>query len=273
VARREQLLLEAGRRVQGSAFNSVTEYEGAIAAGHDLPPIPTLFVVADEFTLMLADHPEYAELFDYVARKGRSFRIHILFASQTLDVGRIKDIDKKHLVPASGSRWPALDQPADHRHRGRLPDRVRPRAQGEGFLVPAPGANPIKFRSTYVDGIYDPPRSGQSVVVHAGPEPQLFTAGWVEPAPETVIVTGAVEEFPPPRKLIATIGEQLANYGPKAPQLWLPPLEEAIPLADLLARADVAEGQFRWPLGEIDKPFEMRAMPWCSTRPPPRATC
>ena len=94
VARREMMLREAGRRVQGSAFNSVTEYENAIAAGHDLPPIPTLFVVADEFTLMLADHPEYAELFDYVARKGRSFRIHILFASQTLDVGKIKDIDK-----------------------------------------------------------------------------------------------------------------------------------------------------------------------------------
>lgn len=94
VARREMLLREAGRKVQGSAFNSVLEYENAIAAGHSLPPIPTLFVVADEFTLMLADHPEYAELFDYVARKGRSFRIHILFASQTLDVGKIKDIDK-----------------------------------------------------------------------------------------------------------------------------------------------------------------------------------
>ncbi len=72
VARREQLLKEAGRRVQGSAFNSVTEYEAAQKSGVpgsvDLaPPIPTLFVVADEFTLMLAEHPpEYADLFDYV---------------------------------------------------------------------------------------------------------------------------------------------------------------------------------------------------------------
>ena len=33
VARREVLLREAGRQVQGSAFNSVTEYENAIAAG------------------------------------------------------------------------------------------------------------------------------------------------------------------------------------------------------------------------------------------------
>ena len=258
VARREQLLKDAGRAVQGSAFNSVTEYEAAISAGHDLAPIPTLFVVADEFTLMLADHPEYAELFDYVARKGRSFRIHILFASQTLDVGRIKDIDKNtsyriglKVASPSISRQIIGSEDAFQIESGR-------EHKGEGFLVPAPGAHPIKFRSTYVDGIYDPPRSSRSVVVHSVPEPQLFTAGWVEPAPDTVIVSGEIEDVPPPRKLIATIGDQLANYGPKAPQLWLPPLEDNIALADLLARAEVAERQWRWPLGEIDKPFEMR---------------
>ena len=139
VARREQLLKETGRRVQGSAFNSVTEYENAIAAGHDLPPMPTLFVVADEFTLMLADHPEYADLFDYVARKGRSFRIHILFASQTLDVGRIKDIDKNtsyriglKVASPSVSRQIIGVEDAYHIESGR-------EHKGVGFLVPAPG--------------------------------------------------------------------------------------------------------------------------------------
>ncbi|GJJ20936.1 type VII secretion protein EccCa [Mycolicibacterium mageritense] len=262
VARREQLLKEAGRRVQGSAFNSVTEYEAAIAAGHDLPPMPTLFVVADEFTLMLADHPEYADLFDYVARKGRSFRIHILFASQTLDVGRIKDIDKNtsyriglKVASPSISRQIIGVEDAYHIESGR-------EHKGEGFLVPAPGAVPIKFRSTYVDGIYDPPRAEKSIVVRALPQPQLFTASRVEPEPDTVIVTnGADVEVLPPRKLIATIGDQLATYGPRAPKLWLPPLDETIPLADLLARSDVDAGQLRWPLGEIDKPFEMRRDP------------
>ncbi|GAB5897474.1 type VII secretion protein EccC [Mycolicibacterium mageritense] len=262
VARREQLLKEAGRRVQGSAFNSVTEYEAAIAAGHDLPPMPTLFVVADEFTLMLADHPEYADLFDYVARKGRSFRIHILFASQTLDVGRIKDIDKNtsyriglKVASPSISRQIIGVEDAYHIESGR-------EHKGEGFLAPAPGAVPIKFRSTYVDGIYDPPRAEKSIVVRALPQPQLFTASRVEPEPDTVIVTnGADVEVLPPRKLIATIGDQLATYGPRAPKLWLPPLDETIPLADLLARSDVDAGQLRWPLGEIDKPFEMRRDP------------
>jgi ESX secretion system protein EccC len=266
VARREQLLKETGRRIQGSAFNSVTEYEAARgraeAAGHDLPPLPTLFVVADEFTLMLADHPEYAELFDYVARKGRSFRIHILFASQTLDVGKIKDIDKNtsyriglKVASPTISRQIIGVEDAYHIESGR-------EHKGEGFLVPAPGAVPIKFRSTYVDGIYEPPRIDTSVVVHAVPQPQLFTAGRVEPEPDTVIVTnGADVDVLPPRKLIATIGDQLASYGPRAPRLWLPPLDEPIPLDEVLHRSALPARQWRWPLGEIDKPFEMRRDP------------
>ena len=259
VARREHLLREAGRRVQGSAFNSVTEYENAAAAGHDLAPIPTLFVVADEFTLMLADHPEYAELFDYVARKGRSFRIHILFASQTLDVGKIKDIDKNtsyriglKVASPSISRQIIGVEDAYHVESGR-------EHKGVGFLVPAPGAVPIKFRSTYVDGIYEPPRRAKSIVVHAVPQPQLFTASRVEPSPESAITDSDADiEVLPPRKLISTIGDQLARYGPHAPQLWLPPLDEPVPLEEVLQRADLPERQWRWPLGEIDRPFEMR---------------
>ncbi|BBZ49872.1 type VII secretion protein EccCa [Mycobacterium heidelbergense] len=262
VARRETLLREAGRRVQGSAFNSVTEYEDAIAAGHELPPLPTLFVVADEFTLMLADHPEYAELFDYVARKGRSFRIHILFASQTLDVGKIKDIDKNtsyriglKVASPSVSRQIIGVEDAYHIESGK-------EHKGAAFLVPAPGATPIKFRSTYVDGIYEPPQTAKALVVHSNPEPKLFPAERVEPDHGTVISTGEDEDAAgPPRKLIATIGEQLARYGPRAPQLWLPPLDEPIPLTTVLARAGVPQGQWRWPLGEIDKPFEMRRDP------------
>jgi S-DNA-T family DNA segregation ATPase FtsK/SpoIIIE len=262
VARRETLLREAGRQVQGSAFNSVVEYEAAIAAGHDLAPIPTLFVVADEFTLMLADHPEYAELFDYVARKGRSFRIHILFASQTLDVGKIKDIDKNtsyriglKVASPSVSRQVIGVEDAYHIESGK-------EHKGVGFLVPAPGATPIKFRSTYVDGIYDPPQKTKSVVMQSIPEPKLFTAGRVEPDQPIVVSDAPEEELAgPPRRLIATIGEQLAGYGPRAPKLWLPPLDEPIPLTAMLARAGVPPRQWQWPLGEIDKPFEMRRDP------------
>ncbi|CAJ1509647.1 type VII secretion protein EccCa [[Mycobacterium] burgundiense] len=269
VARRENMLRDAGRRIQGSAFNSVTEYEAARDSGapgtENLPPMPTLFVVADEFTLMLADHPEYAELFDYVARKGRSFRIHILFASQTLDVGKIKDIDKNtsyriglKVASASVSRQIIGVEDAYHIESGK-------EHKGSGFLVPAPGADPIKFRSTYVDGIYDPPRRPKSIVVPADPRPQLFTAGAVDADQDIVVVpvenNGEGVYAGPPKKLIATIGDQLAAYGPQAPKLWLPPLDESVSLGAVLANSGVGEGQWRWPLGEIDRPYEMRRDP------------
>lgn len=266
VARRESLLRDFGRRVQGSAFGSVTEYEAARPAaeegGIDLPPLPTLFVVADEFTLMLAEHPEYAELFDYVARKGRSFRIHILFASQTLDIGRIRDIDKNtsyriglKVASAAASRQIIGVEDAYHIESGK-------EHKGVGFLVPSPGAAPIKFRSTYVDGIYDPPRPVTSYVVPAAPEPVPFTAGPAALDEDIVVLSDA--ELAPiavPRKLITTIGEQLAQYGPKAPALWLPPLDESLPLDGVLVGAAVTPRQWRWPLGEIDRPFEMRRDP------------
>ncbi|MCH9729475.1 MAG: type VII secretion protein EccCa [Actinomycetia bacterium] len=262
VARRETLLRESGRRVQGSAFNSVVDYEDAIAAGHDLAPIPTLFVVADEFTLMLADHPEYAELFDYVARKGRSFRIHILFASQTLDIGKIKDIDKNtsyriglKVASSSVSRQIIGVEDAYHIEAGK-------EHKGVGFLVPAPGAAPIKFRSVYVDGIYEPPDRIKPTVVKPVPEPKLFTSERVEPEQEAIVTEPEEAGLAStPRKLIATIGEQLARYGPRAPQLWLPPLDQLIPLETVLSHSGVPQGQWRWPLGEIDRPFEMRRDP------------
>lgn len=267
VARREALLREMGRRIQGSAFNSVTEYEQAAAlaeaAGITLPPLPTLFVVADEFTLMLADHPEYAELFDYVARKGRSFRIHILFASQTLDVGKIKDIDKNtsyriglKVASSAVSRQIIGTEDAYHIEAGKG-------NKGVGFLVPAPGADPIRFRSTYVDGVYEPPVRPKSYVVQSDPIPRLFTAAAVEADQELVLVPddGDDQWSALPKKLIATIGDQLASCGPHAPALWLPPLDSPIALADVLAATDVWDGQGRWPLGEIDRPFQMRRDP------------
>lgn len=266
VARRENLLRDTGRQVQGSAFNSVAEYEAARpaaeAAGIELPALPTLFVVADEFTLMLAEHPEYADLFDYVARKGRSFRIHLLFASQTLDIGRIKDIDKNtsyrialKVASAATSRHIIGVEDAYHLESGR-------EHKGVGFLVPAPGAAPVKFRSTYVDGIYDPPQPISSYLVPAAPEPVLFTAAPV-PLTEDLVVLPHEEREPagPARKLIATIGDQLARYGPKAPALWLPPLDEPIPLSGLLQDGAIPARQWRWPLGEIDRPFQMRRDP------------
>ena len=258
------LLREAGRRIQGSAFNSVAEYESAIAAGHDLPPMPTLFVVADEFTLMLADHPEYAELFDYVARKGRSFRIHILFASQTLDVGKIKDIDKNTSYRIGSEGGQPVGVPPDHRCRGRVSHRIRREHKGIGFLVPAPGARsdqvPQHLRRRHL-------RSAPQREILCGarrfPSRRLFTAAAVEPDQDVVVLPGAGRAC---RRATAEADRHhRRSAGPLRPA-------GAAAVAAAAGRADPAdagalgtgaagEHTLRWPLGEIDRPFEMRRDP------------
>ena len=80
---------EAGNQIKGAAFESLREYNEARAtpAGAHLPPMPYMFVWVDEFSLLLKDHPDMADVFDTVTRKGRSQGVFFLFASQTLDEG------------------------------------------------------------------------------------------------------------------------------------------------------------------------------------------
>lgn len=156
--RREAMFKEAGRRVQGSAFESLNEYNEARAEGADLPPVPTIMVVVDEFSLMIEDHPDIVAVFDVISRKGRTLGIHILLASQTLDIGRIKSIDKNiqyriglKVSSPSISRQIIGTEDAYNVEAGR-------NSKGIGYLVRAPGAQPVRFRGFNPPKRYEPPR-------------------------------------------------------------------------------------------------------------------
>jgi type VII secretion protein EccCa/type VII secretion protein EccCb len=267
---RQQQLETAGQRFQGATYNSVTDYRNDRAQHpeYQLPPIPTLLVVVDEFSLLLLDRPELAAVFDKVARKGRSLAVHFLFASQTLDYGRIKDIDKNitykiglKVASPSISRQIISTEDAYHIPQGKA-------NKGVGFLVPAPGALPIKFRSNLMPKIYEPPRTQTTTVVHAPPRVRHFTAGQVAPDPFTVTTSSTADNDDvaapagPPKSLVATIAEQVAARGPHPRPLWTEPLDDPIPLDALTTAAPApVAGQLSWPLGEIDEPRKLRRSP------------
>ncbi len=85
--RRQELLRSAGN------FPNVTEYERARAGGADLDPLPALFIVVDEFSELLSQKPDFAELFVMIGRLGRSLHIHLLLASQRLEEGKLRGLD------------------------------------------------------------------------------------------------------------------------------------------------------------------------------------
>ena len=92
VVRRQELLRAAGN------YASLRDYtkaraEGARADGVTLPPVPSLFVVLDEFSELLAAKPEFIDLFVTIGRVGRSLGVHLLLASQRLEEGRLRGLD------------------------------------------------------------------------------------------------------------------------------------------------------------------------------------
>src|SRR5205085_1127881 len=87
LVRRQELLRRAGN------FSSVRDYEKARTEGAALDPLPTLFVVVDEFSELIAANPDFIQLFVMIGRLGRSLAVHLLLASQRLEDGRIHQLE------------------------------------------------------------------------------------------------------------------------------------------------------------------------------------
>ncbi|MFF3486489.1 type VII secretion protein EccCa [Streptomyces sp. NPDC002701] len=263
--RRQELLRSAGN------YTSALEYERARAAGADLTPLPSLFVVVDEFSELLSTHREFMDLFVMIGRLGRSLGVHLLLASQRLDEGRMHQLES-HLSYRVGLRtFSAMES------RGVLgvPDAYELPAQpGSGYLKS--GVESLtRFRAAYSSGTYRR-RTGAVVQARVASQVVPWTSGWVVPrtleaAPEPEPEKEESEEDA--ETLLAVALDRLRDSGPAAHQVWLPPLDEPSPLDALLpgiapdpergltATGWSGTGRLRVPVGLVDKPFEQRRDP------------
>ncbi|MEU4492024.1 type VII secretion protein EccCa [Streptomyces sp. NPDC023998] len=259
--RRQELLRSAGN------YTSALEYEKARAAGTPLDPLPSLFVVVDEFSELLSAHREFMELFVMIGRLGRSLGVHLLLASQRLDEGRMHQLES-HLSYRVGLRtFSAMES------RGVLgvPDAYElPPQPGSGFLKTGVEAL-TRFRAAYVSGPYRK-RGGAINQARVASQVVPWTAGWVVPrnVPDLAATT------PPPvapdeeegDSLLSVAVERLRDAGPPAHQVWLPPLDLPSTLDELLppltphpeyglTAADwPRRGTLRVPVGIVDRPFD-----------------
>ncbi|MFD8260548.1 type VII secretion protein EccCa [Streptomyces griseoluteus] len=261
--RRQELLRAAGN------YTSALEYERARAAGAGLAPLPSLFVVVDEFSELLSAHREFMDLFVMIGRLGRSLGVHLLLASQRLDEGRMHQLES-HLSYRVGLRtFSAMES------RGVLgvPDAYELPAQpGSGYLKS--GVESLtRFRAAYSSGPYRR-RTGAVVQARVASQVVQWTSGWVVPrtleAPEPEPVA---EETGDEQTLLDVALDRLRDSGPAAHEVWLPPLDEPSPLDALLpgiapdpergliAAGWSGTGRLRVPVGLVDKPFEQRRDP------------
>ncbi|WP_433556833.1 type VII secretion protein EccCa [Pseudonocardia xinjiangensis] len=259
VTRRQELLRAAGNLV------GVADYAAARRGGAELPPLPALFVVVDEFSELLAQRPELIELLVTIGRLGRSLGIHLLLASQRLEEGRLRGLES-HLSYRIALRTFSA---SESRAVLGVPDAHQlPSAPGSAFL--ATGTDElVRFRAAYVSGPGTPaaPRSGpaagrlRAYPFRVGPVPEVTPA-------EPVTATEADGVDGP--TVLDTVIAAMAGQGPPAHRVWLPPLDAPPPLDEVLGPVHAGPGQgppaartgaLQVPVGLIDRPYQQRRDP------------
>ncbi|MEV6135806.1 type VII secretion protein EccCa [Nocardia sp. NPDC051990] len=273
--RRQELLRSAGN------FANVTEYEKARAAGAQLDPLPALFVIVDEFSELLSQKPDFADLFVMIGRLGRSLRVHLLLASQRLEENKLRGLDS-HLSYRIGLRTFSANE--SRAVLGITDAYHLPSVPGSAYLK-SDADDPLRFNASYVSGEYVSPRGTREVDgrVIGGQSPAVFTASPVDlpeqeqpavisatprglpelPPPPGAIETPATPTEAVPATLLTVVVDRLRGHGRPAHEVWLPPLDES-PSVDMLLpdpdwRSPVnRHGQLWLPLGVIDKPYEQR---------------
>lgn len=262
--RRQELLRSAGN------FANVGDYEKARSAGAALEPLPALFIVVDEFSELLSQQPDFADLFAAIGRLGRSLHMHLLLASQRLDEGRLRGVDS-HLSYRIGLKTFSANE---SRSVLGVPDAYHlPSIPGSGYLK-TDSADILRFSAAYVSGPYESGRTARRTRVAAitgATQPRVFTAREVV-AP--VVETPVVQDDPAPvapspedgRSVMAVVIDRLRGHGRPAHEVWLPPLDESPSLDVLLPRSlltgDVPHhAALRTAVGVVDRPFDQRRDP------------
>ncbi|WP_431974892.1 type VII secretion protein EccCa [Micromonospora haikouensis] len=259
--RRQELLRRAGN------YASLRDYERARAVGTPLAPLPSLLLVCDEFSELLSAKPDFIDLFVQIGRLGRSLGVHLLLASQRLEEGRLRGLDT-HLSYRIGLRtFSALES----RTVLGVPDAHElPRSPGHGYL--RFGTEPLmRFKAAYVSGPLR--RRGGATGPGGSGAPRLLTfTTHVVPVPEppTPALTATAEDDAGRDSLLDVLVGRLAGQGPPAHQVWLPPLDAAPTLDELLGPVGVdpargltfanpeLHGALQVPVAVVDKPFEQR---------------
>ncbi len=248
---RDALTGEMDRRqrlLRSARCASVAAYERERRAGSQLTAMPTLLIIIDEFSELLSQHPEFADVFVAIGRLGRSLGMHLLLASQRLDEGRLRGLEAHLSYRICLKTLAAAESRAV---LGTLDAYHLPSTPGAGFLRVSNG-EPIRFQAAFVSG---PLQADNAACVRTVTQVRVFSARAVGP------VTCEQPGDAPTRTVLRAVLDRVAGHGPPAHQVWLPPLGAPPALDTLLHDAIQARGGLTAPIGTIDRPFEQCRTP------------
>ena len=260
------------------------------ARGQDMPALPMLVVVIDEFYEWFRIMPTAVDVLDSIGRQGRAYWIHLMMASQTIESRAEK------LMENMGYRLVLKARTAGAAQAAGVPNAVNLPAQaGLGYFRKSLD-DIIRFQAEFLWRDYIPRGitvDGEETpaLVHSIDyvRPQLFTNSFT---PLEVSVQGPDVAPPMPTngELLGAepLGEEEDEEGIRVPKvgtviidqlrridfepyrLWQPPLNQPVAIDELVNRflghswqQDYGTARdLVFPIGIIDRPFKHDQPPW-----------
>ncbi|QBC85400.1 type VII secretion protein EccCa [Mycobacterium avium] len=261
------------------------------ARGQDMPPLPMLVVVIDEFYEWFRIMPTAVDVLDSIGRQGRAYWIHLMMASQTIESRAEK------LMENMGYRLVLKARTAGAAQAAGVPNAVNLPAQaGLGYFRRSL-EDIVRFQAEFLWRDYFPrglSDDGEEApaLVHSIDyvRPQLFTnsftplevsVGGPDVTVPAIPAAGAdmpeiegpddddVEGIRTP-KVGTVIIDQLRKIDFQPYRLWQPPLDQPIAIDELVNRflghpwqQDYGTARdLVFPIGIIDRPFKHDQPPW-----------
>ncbi|GAB2901091.1 FtsK/SpoIIIE domain-containing protein [Streptomyces mayteni] len=242
--RREQLLADVG-------VKDVVEYRAKRERDPELPPLPRLLLIIDEFATLVRELVEFVPGLISLAQRGRSLGLHLILATQR-PAGAVSNEIRANTNLRIALRVTDRTESTDIINSPAAA-AISPYTPGRA-LVRRGGGPPMTFQTAYVGAERptddDPGGSPGPRIVH-GAELPLHRLGRPLPPPEVIHQANATPEtadpeaadpdgaaeppVDPPTDLTVLVdavnaaAKALPDFTPR-PRPWLPPLDDEVTL-------------------------------------------
>ncbi|MBX5450536.1 type VII secretion protein EccCb [Thermogemmatispora sp.] len=264
--RRQRMLRDAGN------LDNIKQYRAKWKMHPEMEPMPHLLIIVDEFAELIAQRSDFLDLFVTMGRVGRSLGLHLLFATQRLEEGRIKGLESHLRYRICLRTYSAAES---RTVLGTADAYYLPSVPGIGYFKVDVDTYEL-FKSALISVPYLPLAEQHSLESKI----RIFTANGKLLHYQQVVgdarrflsipaIAGSAELHTEMDVVIERIAKAVPPvFAHLIHQVWLPPLPRVLTLDAVLAHTDHPHltdlytkeappfGDLRVPVGLVDKPLE-----------------
>lgn len=282
LAERMRRVIDGEIKQRYELFKSVgardaNDYEEIRLAGRDLPPVPVLLVIVDEYLELFANHKKWIGLIIHIGQEGRGANVFFMLGGQRLDLSSLQKV-KSNIAFRIALRAESGD---DSREVIGSDAAYHLPSKENGFALLKVGPRDLEpFRCFYLSAPFVVPKKKEvaRTIDMTLTQPRLYDWQYqpLDAADAEALATAAAADAEPDeflyyddgfkkKKIVDVLRESLYNVPHRSPRRpWLAPLEDPEPVDRLVAAYrgkpwHVDYGQnpgLMFPVGVMDIPEE-----------------